>query len=377
MTPLHPVYVSGAALSRHGQVPGVTADELMAEAALAAVKDAGLTVSDVDGLFATSAYHFMPTLTLGEHLGILPRYSGSTSLGGSSFVAYVGHAAAALHAGLCDVALVAYGSTQRSDGGKLRAMSESSPFEAPLGSRFPISAYALAAARHQYEFGTTLEQLAEVAVSARRWADLTPGAFATGPLSVDDVMASPPVSTPLRRADCCLVTDGGAAFVMTRDPLRRDGRPAVRVAGFAEAHEHRDVSEMPDLVRTAARISGPRAMGMAGVGQADIDLCMLYDSFTINVPLFLEDLGFCAKGEGGAFVTEGRIGPGGALPVNTDGGGLSHSHPGMLGAFLVVEAVRQLRGGLGERQVPGARTALVHGCGATLSSHATAVLVTD
>jgi len=371
------VAIVGVGESRHGLVPGVTPEELMVEASIAAVTDAGLSVRDVDGLFSSSAYYFLPTLTLGESLGIAPRFSDATSLGGSSFVAYVAHAAAALSAGLCDVALIAYGSTQRSQGG-LVSRSEQGRFEVPLGYRYPASGYALAAARHMYEYGTTPEQLAEVAVSARQWARLTPRAFARDPLTIEDVLASPVISSPLRAADCCLVTDGGAAFVMTRADVARDlARQAVAVLGVAESHEHRDISEMPDLVRTAARLTGPRAMAMAGVGHSDIDLVTLYDAFTINVLLFLEDLGFCEKGEGGSFISGGRIAPGGELPVNPNGGGLSYTHPGMLGAFLVVEAVRQLRGEAGDRQVPAARRALVHGCGGVLSSHVTAVLGSD
>lgn len=369
------VAIVGVGESRLGVVPGVTAEELMAEAAVAALQDAGLSTRDVDGLFCCSSYHALPTLTLGEALGITPRFSDGTNVGGSAFVAFVGHAMRALRAGACDVALIAYGSTQRSDGGRLRSLSEQGPFEVPLGYRYPISGYALAAARHMSEFGTSAEQLAEVAVSARRWAQLTPNAFATKPLTVEDVMASPVISSPLRKADCCLVTDGGAAFVMTRMDRARNLRTRpVAVVGAAEAHEHRDIFQMPDLTSTAARLTGPRALEMAGVTHDDIDVVTLYDSFTINVPLFLEDLGFCKKGEGGPFIEDARIAPGGTLPVNPNGGGLSYTHPGMLGAFLVVEMTRQLRGEAGARQVPDARVGLVHGCGGVLSSHATAVL---
>ncbi len=369
------VCVVGVGESRHGHVPGATAEELMVEAALAALDDAGLAPRDVDGLWSTSAAHFLPTMTLAEHLGLRPRYSDSTSLGGASFVAYLGHIQGVIAAGLCEVALVAYGSVQRTATGRLVSRSEQSPFEAPLGFRYPISGYALAAARHMHDYGTTPEQLAAVAVAARRWAQRTPGAFVRTPLTLDDVAASPVVSTPLRVADCCLVTDGGAAFVVTSAARAADTKNrGVPVLGTAHTSEHRDISEMPDLTSTAARVTGPAALREAGLGVADIDLCLLYDSFTINVPLFLEDLGFCQKGEGGPFVADGGIAPGGILPVNPNGGGLSYTHPGMLGAFLVVEAVRQLRGEAGDRQVPGAAHALVHGCGGVLSSHATAVL---
>jgi acetyl-CoA acetyltransferase len=371
-----PCSIVGIGESRHGEVPGVTAEELMAEAVLAALSDAGLTTNDVDGLFTTSAYYWMPSMTLGEQLGIAPRYTDSTCLGGSTFVSFVGHAAAALSAGFCDVAVIAYGSTQRSDGGSLVSMSESSQFEAPLGYRYPLSAYALAAQRHMYEFGTTSRQLAEVAVSSRQWAQLTPNAFAREPLTIEDVESSRVISSPIRLADCCLVTDGAAAFVMTRADRASDTKRGggVPLLGFAESHEHRHIGEMPDLVNTAARLTGAAAMAMAGVSPHDLKLAMLYDSFTINVPLLLEDLGFCAKGEGGPFVSGGRIAPGGDLAVNTNGGGLSYTHPGMLGAFLVTEAVRQLRKEAGDRQVDHGGLALVHGVGGVLSSHATVVL---
>ncbi|GAB3475280.1 acetyl-CoA acetyltransferase [Nocardiopsis coralliicola] len=369
------VQIVGAGESRHGHVPGTTADELSVEAALAALDDAGLSPRDVDGLFSSSAYHFMPTLTLGEHLGITPRHTDASSIGGASFVSHMGHAKAALEAGLCDTALIAYGSTQRSDGGALVSASEPPPLEAPLGLRYPVSGYALAAARHAHLYGTTPEQLAQVAVSARDWARRNPDAFARDPLTIDDVAASPMVSTPLRKADCCLVTDGGAAFVMVRADRAADlDARGITVAAVAEAHEHRHIGQMPELTETAARHSGPDAFARAGIGPADIDLAMLYDAFTINVPLFLEDLGFCKKGEGGPFVADGAIGPGGALPVNPNGGGLSYTHPGMLGAFLVTEAVRQLRGTARGAQVDRARTAVVHGNGGVLSSQVTAVL---
>ena len=220
-------------------------------------------------------------------------------------------------------------------------MSEPQWHETPYKPRHPITAYALAASRHMHQYGTTREQLAEVAVSARQWANLNPEAFARGPLSVDDVLAARMVSDPLSAADCCLVT-----------------------------------VSMPDLTVTAASESAPRAMQMAGVRHADIDLVMLYDAFTINTLLFLEDLGFCAKGEGGPFVQGGRIAPGGELAVNTNSGGLSCVHPGMYGMFLIIEAVTQLRRQGGERQLAKADVALLHGNGGTLSSQVTALLGT-
>ncbi|HEX7169433.1 MAG TPA: thiolase [Rubrobacter sp.] len=368
--------VVGVAESDLGEVgPGFTPLDLIGQATLRALDDAGLDKSDVDGLFSASAYHHMPTLSAGEYLGIRPRYSDATSMGGSSFVSHLFHAAAAIDAGLCEVALITYGSTQRSGGGRLVSGSEADPYEAPFNPRYPVSMYALAASRHMYEYGTTREQLAEVAVAAREWARLNPKAFMRGDLTVRDVLDSRMVSSPLSVRDCCLVTDGGGAVIVTGAERARNlkERP-VYVLGAGEAHWHRSISQMPDLTISAAAESGPRAYEMAGMGPEDVDVAMLYDAFTINTVLFLEDLGVCEKGEGGAFVSGGKISPGGELAVNTNGGGLSYNHPGMYGLLLIVEAVRQLRGECGDRQVKSANVALVHGNGGVLSSQATAVL---
>ncbi|MDB5421289.1 MAG: Thiolase [Brevundimonas sp.] len=212
-------------------------------------------------------------------------------------------------------------------------------------------------------------------MSARQWANLNPEAFARGPLSIEDVLSSRMVSTPLTVRDCCLITDGAAAVVMTRADRAKDhaARPAYLLGGAA-ATWHADIASMPDLTVTAASESGRRAYAMAGLGPKDIDVVQVYDAFSINTVLFLEDLGFCPKGEGAAFVASGAIAPGGSLPVNTNGGGLSYAHPGMYGLLAIVEAVRQLRGEAGERQIPGAGIALAHGNGGTLSSQATLIL---
>ncbi|ADG05989.1 thiolase [Kyrpidia tusciae] len=369
------VAIVGVAESDLGHVPHMSAIDLMAQAAKRALDEAGIDKSEVDGLFSASAYYYMPTLSLGAYLGIVPKYTDSTTIGGSSFVSHLLHAAAAIQAGLCHVALICYGSTQRTDSGKLVSMSEMSPFEEPFGSMYPISSYALAARRHMAQFGTTSEQLAEVAVAARQWAMKNPKAFKRDPITVEDVLASPMISSPLHKLDCCLVTDGGGAVVMTSAERAKSlKKKPVYLLGAGEAHFHRSILEMPDLTETAAKISGQRAYEMAGVKASDIDLVMLYDAFTINVLLFLEDLGFCRKGEGGAFVQNGRIAPGGELPVNTNGGGLSYCHPGMLGIFLIIEAVRQLRGECGDRQLAQCDVALVHGNGGVLSSQVTAIL---
>ena len=368
--------VVGVAESDLGEVgPGFTPLDLIGQAATRALDDAGLGKADVDGLFSASAYHHMPTLSVGEYLGIKPRYSDATSMGGSSFVSHFFHAAAAIDAGLCEVALIAYGSTQRSGGGRLVSGAEPAPYEAPYNPRYPVSMYALAASRHMHEYGTTREQLAEVAVAARQWAKLNPKAFMRDDLTVDDVLASRMVSSPLSVRDCCLVTDGGGAAVVTSaERARHLGKPPIYLLGAGEAHWHRHISRMPNLTVTAAAESGPRAYEMAGVGPRDIDVAMLYDAFTINTVLFLEDLGFCEKGEGGAFVSGGTISPGGHLAVNTNGGGLSYNHPGMYGLLLIVEAVRQLRAECDDRQIQNANVALIHGNGGVLSSQVTAIL---
>lgn len=351
---------------------------LMAEAARLAILDAGIEKSDVDGLFTASAYYYMPAITFSEYAGIYPRYADSSVTGGSSFEAHVGHASAAIRAGLCDYAVITYGSTQRSDRGQLVSMSEWSPYEEPYGLIHPISSMALIAQRHMHEYGTTSEQLAAVAVAAREWAMLNPRAPYQTPLTVDDVLTSRMISTPLRKLDCCLVTDGGAAIVLTSAERARDltDNP-VYVLGFGEAQDHRNIVGMTNLTSTRAADSAERAFAMAGVDRTQVDTAHVYDAFTISLLVLLEDLGLCAKGEGGRFVESGAIAPGGSLALNTNGGGLSFTHPGMLGLFLLTEAVQQLRGSAEERQITDAATSLVHGMGLTLGSHATVILGND
>ena len=233
----------------------------------------------------------------------------------------------------------------------------------------------MAASRHMFEFGTTREQLAEVAVAAREWALLNPAAWEKKPLTIADVLNARPISDPFTVRDCCLVTDGGGAIVMTRIERARDmAKLPVPVLGWGQSITHASISSMPDLTHTGAIQSGAAAYAMAGMSAGDIDVLALYDAFTINTILFLEDLGFCPKGEGGRFVENGRIGPTGDVAVNTNGGGLSYCHPGMYGLFLLIEAVRQLRSECGARQVAGAEAALVHGNGGVLSAQATVIL---
>ena len=367
----------GLATAGCGEAPGRNAMELMVEAVHGALADAQIPLSEVDGLFAATAFHSMAAMSLAEHLGIRPKYSDGSNIGGSSFEAHALMAAMALEAGLCNVAVIAYGSNQRTAGG-FKSISEPMPFEAQYGPRNPITAYALATGRYMHQYGATKEHLAEVALAARAWARLNPEAFARGPLSIEDVTGARMISDPLGKLDCCLVTDGAAAVVMTRADRAKDGpQTPVHLLGGAFEHHHRMISAMPDLTVTAAAASGPRAFEMAGYKPGDMDTAQLYDAFTINTILFLEDLGFCAKGEGKDFVSGGRIAPGGELPVNTNGGGLSCVHPGMYGLFVMIEAIRQIRGGGYEREpggwIDGAKLCVAHGNGGVLSSQATTV----
>ena len=367
--------IVGTGHAGFGMAHGLTAYEVMAQSALAALGDAGLKLSEVDGLFCTMMEDAMPALMAAEYLGIQPRIMDGTMLGGSSFVNYLTSATMALEAGLCDVALIVYGSNQRTASGKLVTASRPPAYEAPYNPRYPISAYAMAAARHMHEYGTTREQLADVAVSARAWAQHNPEAFERGRLTREDVLGARMVGDPLTVRDCCLVTDGGGAIVMVRADRAKDfPKTPVYVLGSAAESSHRQISQMKDFTVTAARESGKHAFAAAGVSPSDIQVVELYDAFTINTILFLEDLGFCAKGEGGAFVEGGRIAPDGVLPVNTNGGGLSCVHPGMYGIFTVIEAARQIRGDAPGMQLNNIDLALAHGNGGVLSSQVTAIL---
>lgn len=369
-----------------GIVPDKSSLQLHAEAARNALDDAGIDRSEVDGFFAAGT-GVMDTVLVCEYLGIRPRYADSTQVGGSSFEFHVQHAAAAIAAGLCNVALITHGQTGYSDrrrAGPQRRWTYINPwypasqFEGPHGAGAAPSVYAMACQRHLHQYGTTHEQLAEIAVATRRWAQLNSRALIREPLTIDDVLNSPWISWPFHKLDCCLVTDaGGACVVVGPERARACRKKPVWLLGAAESHTHFSVFSMPDLTETPARYTGPAAFGMAGVGPEDIDVVETYDSFTYTVLVALEDLGFCKKGEGGAFVSGQRTAPGGALPVNTSGGGLSYTHPGMFGMFLIIEAVRQLRGECGERQVRGARLACVNGVGGTLSSCGTLILGMD
>lgn len=370
--------IVGTGLAGIGEAPGRTHLELLAEATAKALDDAGLKLTDVDGLFTANLVNFFPTLTVGEYLGLKPKIAESTNLGGASFIDYALKAAMAIRAGLCDVALICYGSNSRTGAGKHTTSAEMPIHEGAYKPRFPVAAYALAAARHMHQYGTTREDLARVAVAARQWAQLTPFAYRREPTTVEEVLSARMMCDPLTVRDCCLVTDGAGAVIMVSAERARDlKQKPVYFLGGAAAQWHRQISAMPDLTMTAAAESGVRAFDMAGLKPSDVNVVQLYDAFTINVLLFLEDLGFCPKGEGGRFVADGAIAPGGKLPVNTNGGGLSCVHPGMYGIFTMVEAAEQLRGAAGDRQIKNAEIALCHGNGGTLSSQVTALFGTE
>ena len=359
-----------------------------------ALEGAGLTIADVDGVASCIGGLIMPSVELAEYLGVQARWTDTTQIGGSSFEAHVEHAAAAIQLGLAEVVVVSYVSLPRStakrggrafsgaagqaDAAAAGVVAPRLEWEMPFGMQSPVGAYALAASRHQAMYGTTSEQLAQIAVDTRRWAALNPKARYRGPLSVEDVVTSPMVASPLHRFDCCLVTDGAGAVVLTSAERARDLQaPPAFVLGAATAHSHQMISQMPDLTVTAGSVSGPKAFELAGVSAGDVDVAELYDSFTITVLLALEDLGFCPKGEGGPFVADGKLGPGGSFPAQTSGGGLSYTHPGMFGMFLLVEATRQIQGAAGPRQVPDVDVAIAHGVGGVLSATSTVILGTE
>jgi len=375
--------VVGLAESGCGMASGWSAIEIMANSVHDALDDAGIKLNEVDGVFAATAFHSMAAMSLSEYLGLKPKFADGSQIGGSSFLSHILTAALALDAGLINVAVVAYGSNQKSIGG-FKTISEAMPYEAQYEPRMPVTAYALAAKRYMHEFRASREDLANVAVSARDWALLNPRAYTydKGPLTVEDVLSARPIVDPLGKLDCCLVTDGGAAVIMTRSDRAKDTKNTpIYLLGAAMEHHHRMVSEMPDLVRTSAIDSSQRAFKMSSYKATDMDTIQLYDAFTINTLLFLEDLGFCKKGEAIELVKNNNIGPSGSLKVNTNGGGLSCVHPGMYGLFVTLEAIRQLRNSagdnVGERSgggwIDNAKLSVAHGNGGVLSSQVTNV----
>lgn len=373
------VAVVGVAESdKIGLVPDKSALALHMEAARNAIADAGVSKGDIDG-FITAGYW---GYDVAEYLGIKPNYTDSTSVGGSSFVIHVAHAMAAINAGYCETVLITHGQAGRS----ARVPYGRDPnlpaaqYDMPYGIIGPPINYAMAASRYMHTHGTerAREAMAEIAVATRKWAQLNPKAMMQDPMTFDDYHNSRWVARPFHLYDCCLVTDAGAAVVVTT-PERAKSLPKkpVWVLGAAEHHDHSLMHQMPDMTVTPAKVTGPRALQMAGVTHDDIDLTMIYDSFTYTVLATIESLGFCGPGEGPDWVAGQRTAPGGDWPLNTSGGGLSYTHPGMYGIFLIVEAVRQLRGEAGNRQLKDPRLSLVNGTGGLLSSTGTIILGVD
>ncbi|RVU21363.1 acetyl-CoA acetyltransferase [Streptomyces antnestii] len=382
------VAIAGIALSDCGRVDEATPYALHAQAARRAVADAGLTPDVVDG-FASAGLGILAPVEVAEYLGLKPRWVDSTSVGGSTWEVMAAHAADAIAQGHARAVLLVYGSTARADIKAKRRTSNLSfgargplQFEVPYGHSL-IAKYAMAARRHMHEYGTTLEQLAEVAVQARANAALNPEAMFRDPVTVDDVLDGPMIADPFTKLHCCIRSDGGAAVLLVAEDLLPDcAKSPVWVLGSGEHVSHTTMSEWDDFTVSPAAVSGKLAFERAGVTPDEIDIAEIYDAFTYMTLVTLEDLGFCAKGEGGPFVEKGRLLRDGALPTNTDGGGLSAQHPGMRGLFLLVEAVRQLRGEAGERQVYKAggrlpRLAVASGTGGWFCSSGTVVLGTE
>ena len=379
------VAVVGVSLSDCGRVDDATPHALHAQAARRALADAGMDRSLVDG-FASAGLGTLPPAEVAEYLGLRPTWVDSTAVGGSTWEVMAAHATDAIAAGHAEAVLLVYGSTARADIKAGRRTGDLSfgargplQFEVPYGHTL-IAKYAMAARRHMHQYGTTLEQLASVAVQARANAALNPEAMFRAPITVDDVLSGPMIADPFTKLHCCLRSDGGAAVLLAAEEYVRDCRTApVWILGTGEHVSHTTMSEWPDFTVSPAAVSGRLAFERAGVRPDEIDVAEIYDAFTYMTLVTLEDLGFCAKGEGGEFVRKGRLTVGGELPVNTDGGGLSAQHPGMRGLFLLVEAVRQLRGEAGQRQVRKAggrlpELAVASGTGGWFCSSGTVVL---
>lgn len=372
-------YVAGIYEHPGRDLPNHTIWDIHTEVSMGALADAGLSMGDVDALFCDGTAGF-GVLTLCDHLGIRPKYVDSTETGGSSYLAHVGHAAAAIAAGKCSIALITLAGKPRTGSPAVKwAQGPESGFESVWGLAGASHSYALAAQRHMYEFGTTSAQLAQIKVAASTHAQYNPNAFLKNVVTVDEVLNSPLIADPLHRLDCCVVTDGGGALIVVSPEIAQKlGKTQAKVLGHGEAVKHTNNGRI-DLTYTGAVWSGPLAFKEAGVSVGDIDYASIYDSFTITVLQTIEDLGFCEKGKGGEFVMDGAlIAPFGRLPFNTDGGGLSNNHPSNRGGITkVIEAVRQLRGEAHPAvQVPDCQIALAHGTGGSLGSrHGSVTLI--
>jgi acetyl-CoA acetyltransferase len=370
--------IIGASESKRiGVVPDRSALQLNVEAAVLAIEDSGLDRAEIDGV-ATAG---LPPIDVAHYLGLHPVWVDGTRMGGCSFLAHVRHAAAAIAAGQCNAVLVTHGQSGRSQIGMVPLdpgpASMHGQFEAPYGASGPVSMLPLSVSRYMKDFGLTPEQLAAVPVIQRMWAARNPRARRRDPITIADVLNSPMVTYPLHLLECCLVTDGGGALVVVsveRARTMRPGKPAVYVIGAGEAHETPLMTTMSDVTTSAAfRKSGALAFGQAGIAHSDVDHLMIYDAFAHLPIMGLEDLGFLPRGHAGAFIAEGGTGPGGRLPLNTNGGGLSYTHTGMYGMFAIQEAVRQLRGDAAA-QVEGVNVSVVHGIGGMFNAAATLVL---
>ncbi len=386
MTIKRQAYIVGAFEHPARKAPDKSVAQLHAESAAGALKDAGLTKDDVDGYFCAGDAPGMGPVNMADYLNLKLRHLDSTDLGGCSYIAHVAHAAEAIAAGRCEVALITLAGRPRSEGHSgtsarpIVANVPDAAWEAPFGPN-TTNIYAMCAMRHMHEFGTTSEQLAWIKVAASHHAQHNPNAMLRDVVTVEDVVNSPMISDPLHRLDCCVVSDGGGALIVTSASAAKGlQRPLVSVLGAGESYKGQAAGAV-DLSYSGAVWSGPRAFAMAGVTPADIKYASIYDSFTITVLMQLEDLGFCEKGAGGKFVADGNLISGvGKLPFNTDGGGLCNNHPANRGGITkVIEAVRQLRGEAHPAvQVPNCNLALAHGTGGLLGSrHGAATLIME
>ncbi|HZK99422.1 MAG TPA: hypothetical protein VFC47_05950 [Caulobacteraceae bacterium] len=369
--------VGAAETTRLGKIPDMSVIGLHADAALNTLADAGLKPSDIDGV-ATAGES--PT-AIAHYLGITPTWVDGTQVGGCSFMLHVRHAAAAINEGLCRTVLITHGESGRSRvgagggfGGGRSGSSLMGQFEMPFGVTSPPTMFTLPALRYMKTHGLTEADIAMVSVIQREWAAMNPRASFRDPITVDDVLSSPMIAWPFRMLMCCLVTDGGGALILTSAERARDfPRPPVYVLGTGESVETPMVSQMEDFNSSRAfRVSGAKAFDEAGISHADVDHLMIYDAFA-HLPLYgLEDLGFCKPGEAAAFVRERNTAPGGALPLNTNGGGLSYMHSGMYGMYALQESVRQMRG-IAPAQVPGAKISVSHGVGGMFAASGTII----
>ena len=376
------VAIVGVGDTEVGVVREMSATQLYVQAARRALEDAGITKNDVDGLITCVSWaepYLYHAEMIAEYMQIFPRYCLTAPSGGGTTLAIMHHAASAIVTGMCDTVLITMADSQVSGLSRAKAIEAMAgaghpQFERPYGAPIPAF-YALVARAHQHAYGTTDEQRAAVAVACRKHASMNPAAQMRDPITVEDVLKSRLIADPLHLLDCSLVSDGGGAIIMTSAERARDfNNKPVYLLGVGEGHSHEHISQAHSFTASAAKDAGERAYAMAGLRPKDIDVAELYDCFTPVVIIELEDLGFCPKGEGGRFVEGGRIQLGGELPVNTHGGLLSHCHPGHPGSiFSVTEAVRQLRGECGPRQVKDAKIALVHAQGGILSTHCTGI----